>query len=129
MSIKYKNLEKKKFDVGEAIFNEGDVADCAYLIETGEVQIYNSDMEEIAVLSQGDILGEMAVIRNRARSFSAFASENVCLVIIERDVLMGKLDEADPLISLIIISLIDKLYDFSESGDIGVKHDSLDDMT
>lgn len=129
MSIKYRNLERKRFDVGEAIFNEGDAADCAYLIENGEVQIYNSDMEEIAVLSKGDIFGEMAVIRNRPRSFSAFASDNLLLVIVERDVLLGKLEEADPLISLIIVSLIDKLYDFSESGGIGIKHDELNDMS
>ena len=53
------------FDTDEYIFLEGDAGDCAYIIESGMVEISLAKDERqlvMATLTKGEILGEMAII-------------------------------------------------------------------
>ena len=62
-----KDLVHKHVFKGQAIFREDDVADCAYLLQSGAVAIIKSVEREqvrLATLYAVQLFGEMAVIDN-----------------------------------------------------------------
>ena len=61
---------------GEWLFQEGDNGDCAYLVESGEIQIVlerGDDLIPLGVYGEGSLFGEMSIIGDQPRSASAFA--------------------------------------------------------
>uniref|UniRef100_A0A8C8RNG7 Protein kinase cAMP-dependent type II regulatory subunit beta n=1 Tax=Pelusios castaneus TaxID=367368 RepID=A0A8C8RNG7_9SAUR len=81
----------KIYKDGEQIIAQGDMADCFFIIESGEVRITmkrknKEDVEEngaveIARYSRGQYFGELALVTNKPRAASAFALGTVkCLV-------------------------------------------------
>lgn len=84
-------LSTKVYSKGEQIIAQGDLADCFYIVESGEVRItmkrnrLKTDSEEeevdIATCTRGQYFGELALVTNKPRAASAYAVENVkCLV-------------------------------------------------
>jgi len=64
----------------QTLFNEGDCADCAYVIESGELDIFTgSGFDEVMLcrLGSGDIVGEMGVIDGSPRTATAKAVMSV----------------------------------------------------
>jgi CRP-like cAMP-binding protein len=58
------------FDIDDYIFKEGDDGDCAYIIDSGMVEIsLDKDGHKlvVATLTKGDILGEMAIVNWHAK--------------------------------------------------------------
>lgn len=100
-----------KFKKGEQIFNVGDAADCAYIIDYGTVGLYSSTIEDecIAILEKGDILGEMGIINDSNRSVSAFAKTDIELLIIDRDQITSRLQKADPIIHGLMEVLLSRI--------------------
>ncbi|KAG6936069.1 protein kinase cAMP-dependent type II regulatory subunit beta, partial [Chelydra serpentina] len=81
----------KIYKDGEQIIAQGDMADCFFIVESGEVKITmkrknKQDVEEngaveIARYSRGQYFGELALVTNKPRAASAFALGTVkCLV-------------------------------------------------
>jgi CRP-like cAMP-binding protein len=76
---------------GELIIREGDSSDCAYLIESGRVAVRRArgpHQIQLAVLGQGELVGEMGVITEKPRSASVVALEPCELRRIARDQLL-----------------------------------------
>ena len=69
---------------GEFIFKVGEQAEVMYFIEKGGVEIGTGTGKPIAKLVAGDCFGEAALIKERARNFSARAVRPTRLVLIER---------------------------------------------
>ena len=71
----------KSFAPGEYLCREGDLSDCAYLIQSGTVSILktNTDGEDVFLTQLGgeEYIGEMGLIENRPRSASAKAITEV----------------------------------------------------
>ena len=63
----------KFYEEGEVIFNQGEVSDCAFVIEHGKVDIFIED-ETLDTLINGDLFGEMGVLDQKPRSTSARAA-------------------------------------------------------
>src|SRR4030081_3758207 len=65
------------YKAGETIFNEHDLGDGLYVVETGSVRIWvmDEDVSEVtlAELKPGDFFGELAVLDRGERSSSATA--------------------------------------------------------
>ena len=98
--MKDKTLMTRQYMEGVEIFKPGDDADEAFLIDKGAVGIFKTvDGEdvEIAVLSEGEIFGEMAILQNTTHTSKAMAKEKTNLVIINQSSLKDKVKEADPL--------------------------------
>ncbi|XP_029575918.1 cAMP-dependent protein kinase type II-alpha regulatory subunit isoform X1 [Salmo trutta] len=88
-------LGMKTFSDGERIIMQGDMADCFYIVETGEVKIMmksktnmtkanqEDNVEvEITRCSRGQYFGELALVTNKPRAASVYAVGEVkCLVI------------------------------------------------
>ncbi|MBT3435464.1 MAG: cyclic nucleotide-binding domain-containing protein [Nitrospinaceae bacterium] len=78
---------RRSFDIGQVIFQQGEMGNCFYLIVFGEV-IIEKDGLELAKLGQGHCFGEMAVLENAPREAGATAGTDTLLFSIERDILV-----------------------------------------
>jgi uncharacterized membrane protein len=71
------DIDQVNYKAGETIFNEHDLGDGLYVVETGSVRIWvmDEDVAEVtlAELKPGDFFGELAVLDRGERSSSATA--------------------------------------------------------
>ncbi len=99
----YKNMvkkspERKSIDQNQVLFNEGDSGSEAYLILSGEVEIFRQQgnhEEIIAKVGRGDIIGEMSLIDNQPRMASARVLEGGKVTIIDQDNFSARLDNLE----------------------------------
>lgn len=80
--------EELKFKDKEKIFSEGDSGDSMFIIKKGAVKIYKETLKRkkhIALLSDGEFFGEMALIENAPRSATAIAEGDTFLVKLSMD--------------------------------------------
>lgn len=69
-------MSKELFESGEVIFQKGDRSEIAYVVESGEVEIFDGLLDapyRIALLGKGDIFGEMGLLDEVPRSRGARA--------------------------------------------------------
>lgn len=102
----------RTFNEGDWVFHEGDAGDCAYLVESGEVQIVlerGSELIPLVCYGEGSLFGEMSIIGDQPRSASAFAQSNCKLRAISRDQINRRLDQADPILKVCMSVLIGHL--------------------
>ncbi len=93
------------FDTDEFIFQEGDPGDCAYIIDSGMVEVsLDKDGRKLvmATLTQGDILGEMAIIDRLPRSASARAIVPTVVTAIPLDYVSQKIEQSDPTVRMFL---------------------------
>jgi EAL domain-containing protein (putative c-di-GMP-specific phosphodiesterase class I) len=103
---------RRMFDAGQALFVEGDKGEVAYLIESGQVDVTLQVFEmtrHIATLGVGEIVGEMALIDDGPRSATATATEPTEVFVIDRDLMQQRLATTDPVVSLLMRVLSDRL--------------------
>ncbi|NP_998123.1 protein kinase, cAMP-dependent, regulatory, type II, alpha, B [Danio rerio] len=85
-------LGMRSFSDGERIIQQGDSADCFYIVESGEVRIMIrsktracqllQEEVEVARCSRGQYFGELALVTKRPRAASVYAvGDTRCLVI------------------------------------------------
>ena len=90
-----------QLSAGEALFREGDPPTTAFLIESGEVEVsmlQHGKRVVLSHLSTGDLLGEMAVIDDAARTATALATTDCVLFPIDREQITERLAATDPII-------------------------------
>ena len=65
-------LQRAHFTKGEIIFRQGDVSDCFYLIESGEVEIIKEGKgtapERLRLCAAGETFGEVGILANTPRT-------------------------------------------------------------
>jgi len=90
---------------GSIIFTEGQVGDCAYIINEGEIglstQVNNCSVQFI-VARTGDLIGEMALIDDGTRLATAKVLRDVELLVIPKDFIKRVFTEADPTMVLLV---------------------------
>lgn len=81
-------LDKQQLAAGESLFEQGDIGDQIFIIERGAIELFVSSEEGIkrslAVLGEGEIFGEMALLTGEARSAAAVAVVDTSLFVINR---------------------------------------------
>ncbi len=106
-------LERRFVSAGAILINEGDEANCAYLIQSGAVSVFTKTGEgqevELARLGIGEICGEMALFNQKRRTASVRVVEDANLIIISKQVLQEKLEKTDPTIRAVMDMLIKRL--------------------
>lgn len=71
------------FSAGQRIFKEGDYTASMYVVEVGQVAVYKQKGEQdclMAILGEGECLGEMALFDYMPRSASAIAYSDCSLI-------------------------------------------------
>jgi CRP/FNR family transcriptional regulator, cyclic AMP receptor protein len=61
----------KLYQDGETIMEQGEAGDCMYVIQSGQVEVtrhHGGKESRLAVLGEGDVFGEMALIEHEKRS-------------------------------------------------------------
>ena len=102
----------QSFTAGTWIFHQGDLGQCAYLVEEGEVVIVleNEDtLIPLGVYGPGSLFGEMAIIDDQPRSAGAYAHTDCKLRVIQREHLNYRLEQADPILQICISVLMKHL--------------------
>lgn len=114
---------QKSFKNEEAVFQEGEIGDAFYIVESGQVRISTMvpgvGEEALKILRSGDYFGEMALIDDFPRSAAAIAHEGEVqlLAIYKRDFkkLMAEDKEmAYKLMSVFIKTLSTRLRDTND---------------
>jgi len=79
-----KNIKVRKYLNGEIIFNEGDQGDLIYFVQDGVISI-RSGKDEVAELSSGDVLGEIAIITGENRTATAVSKGDTNLLVMQKE--------------------------------------------
>jgi len=88
--------ELQTYEEGEVVFNEGDAADCAFVIIDGEADIYaNADGAQVVVgtLQANQLLGELGVLTSSPRSATIHAKGRLMMLRISTDMFLKLLAE------------------------------------
>ena len=91
------SLSYHDIPVGENLFCEGDQADSAYVITTGEIEVLKESAGRevrLAVLGPGALIGEMALLASAPRNATCRALTDATLVSIPRDTFNHLLSES-----------------------------------
>jgi len=114
ISGKWRQYQKKKFKPGFFLMKENEDGDEAYLILNGKVRIFkdvNNQKIELGIHSQGDIIGEMALMNNEKRSASVEALEETEVAVLNREILSQNLKKMPPYMEKILLSVSNRLRD------------------
>ena len=109
--------DQTAFDTGEYIFHEGDPGECAYIIDSGMVEVSrekNGRKIIMATLTRGDIIGEMSIIDHQPRMASARAIEPTVVAPIPFDYARREIERADPTVRLFLQLLVARYRDLNK---------------
>jgi len=109
-------LNREVYAVGEVIFREGEVGDCAYIIEDGSVEICvatQSGEQVVTQIGKGELFGEIALIDYKPRMATVRAIEKVVLIPIHRKLISELLEKTDPIVRHFLLLVMER---FRENG-------------
>ena len=103
-------LEIVRFSAGEKLFLEGERTYFFFIIQSGAVSIYKEsplgERAELAVVGEGQAVGEFALIDRRPRSATAEAMNDVIAVKISDGAYQGMLKELPTWAQSVMESLV-----------------------
>ena len=111
------DLERIKIQAGEAIFDEGDFGDRAYIVEDGIVEIsrkVGGEKMTLGTVEKNGIFGEMALIDESKRIASAVAVIDTVLIPVPKVAIQSILANADPLLSKLVSVLVSHARSLSD---------------
>jgi EAL domain-containing protein (putative c-di-GMP-specific phosphodiesterase class I) len=100
------------FTKGAVIFRQGDIGECAYLVEHGRIQvsILKDEIEiPIRTIGKGEVFGEMSLIDNSPRSATCRAVSDTRLIVVTKEQLLNRVQSADPVVQLLMRALVERL--------------------
>ena len=108
-----KAFGKQTIKANTTIFTEGEPGDTAFLIVQGKVEIRKgmaSDYPKVvAVLEDGDIVGEMALFDERPRMATAVSATDLEVIPISRDDFKKRLKEMNPVMRRILMIMVSRV--------------------
>ena len=108
------NKYGRLFRKGEVIFREGDAGDKMYIIQSGKIRISKRTRDRettLAILSDGDFFGEMAIIDKEPRSATAAAIEDCKVVILDDEVFETQIRANPKIVMQILRKMSSRLRD------------------
>jgi len=98
------NLGKIYLD-GELVIRQGEVGDCMYVVQSGEVEVFkvqgDSEMH-LGTMGEGDFFGEMALLDRDVRSASVRSIGETRILKIDKRTFLSQV-HADPAMALRIV--------------------------
>lgn len=88
------------------------------MVKSGRIEIFvneGDDKKKLAVVTEGEFIGEMAIIDGRPRSASAAAAEDTTVIMLDRNSLMKQIEE-DPMLGALITTLVRRLRDMDRKA-------------
>ena len=116
------DLNREFFQGQEMVFSWGDPGDSAYVIEEGCVEVFageGSQQKRIALLTEGAMFGEVALLDRQARTASVRTLVPTRLIRIDRNHVEELLSRSDPVIQYLLGLLLAR---FRTSHDLNSAH-------
>jgi CRP-like cAMP-binding protein len=95
----------KQYREGDIIVRQGEMGNCMYVIQEGEVEVLFRDGAKevcLAVLGEGDFFGEMGLFEQEVRSASVRALKDVRALTVDKRTFLRKVHE-DPSLAFNIL--------------------------
>ena len=109
--------ERRTFLKGTTIFKEGEKADAAYIVESGQVEVFKMIAGRhipLGIIREWGMFGELGLVDDSPRMAGAHTLEDtVCLVVSQRSVAQ-MLDAAPPGLTTVIESMAQTLRSAGE---------------
>ena len=89
------------FKDGESIFSDGEIGNCAYVVQDGSVEIFKKTEDgevKVGLVEKGGIFGEMALLDDEPRSADARAKRPTTLMKIDRELFKKHVSDCSPFI-------------------------------
>lgn len=122
-------LKREVFQAQELVFSWGDPGESAYVIEEGCVEVLASQgdsQRRIALLSEGAMFGEVALLDGQARTASVRTLTPTRLIRIDRSHVEEMLMRSDPVIQYLLRLLLAR---FRTSQDLHLGHNAMTAQT
>ncbi|MEK9660374.1 MAG: cyclic nucleotide-binding domain-containing protein [Alphaproteobacteria bacterium] len=113
-----RRAERESFAAGECVFREGEFAMCAYIVESGRVEVKKETFGgsiPVATLGPGELFGEMVLLGDSNRTATVDAVEDTVLLIVNPTVLTQKIENADPVLRRLIKVLVRRLREATKA--------------
>lgn len=98
----------KRYQDGEVIIRQGDIGNCMYVIQEGKAEVIverEGHTVQLAVLNQGDFLGEMALFDREVRSATARSIGTSRVLTVSKKNLLRRIQQ-DPTLALSLIETL-----------------------
>jgi len=102
----------------QTVFQEDDPGESMFIVRSGAVGIYKlieGERVQLAVLRDGEMFGEMAIIDGRKRMADAVVLEEGILLQIDRRTLEGRIAKLDPFLQALVEVLTNNLRTVHQS--------------
>lgn len=108
-------IAQQEFNKGDIIFSEGQAFDQLYIVNKGSMKVlkYNKDGKEqiLYILSEGEFLGDLSLLKKGVLPFSAIALEDITLCTIHKND-FDNIIKSNPNISLKVLEYAhDRIYE------------------
>lgn len=103
---------RRELFAGEVLFRQGESADCAWLVESGQVElvsVHGRRTSRHGMLGAGELLGELALLDGAPQSATATARADCVLLAIEREQFIERLQAGDPILRTLVDSLLQRI--------------------
>jgi len=98
----------KVYPNGEVIVRQGETGDCMYIIQSGQVEVVREQAGgpvRLAVMSEGDIFGEMALFEREVRSATVRALGEARVLTVDKKTLLRRV-HADPALAYRLLQMM-----------------------
>ncbi len=112
------NFPARRFAAGDPILSEGETGDEAYIITSGECEVYKTiagKRVQLQVLSAGAVFGEMSLLSSSQRSASVVALTPVTVVVVSREVVDREMNSMKPWMGMFIRTLASRFRELQEN--------------
>lgn len=112
-------MPRLKFAADQPIFREGDPGDRAYVVESGEVAIVrmvDGKPNILGTVGKGGMFGEMALVDGAPRMAAAIPTKETTCFAVTREVLLKKLETADPFMKALTRVLVSSVRAMAPKG-------------
>ena len=95
---------------GEPIVRQGEMGDCMYVVQSGEVEVVQSaggTEQRLTVLTSGDFFGEMALFEREVRSATVRANGEARVLKVDKRTMMRRMQE-DPLLAFNLLQTMSR---------------------
>ena len=109
---------RRRFEVGETLFRQGDPSDVAIQILSGSVDVLREVGDDAIVLGTvraGEFVGEMGVLEGRTRSATVRAAGRVEAELIERQAFLDRVSDEPELARKLLLRMSARLRDVEDT--------------
>jgi EAL domain-containing protein (putative c-di-GMP-specific phosphodiesterase class I) len=96
---------RKQFLKGEILLREGERGECAYIVESGSVEILvqrEGQLVQLGTRGPGSLIGEMAMVDDKPRTATVRALEDCEVLEITREDFARRVEGADPVLKMVL---------------------------